>query len=182
MTFIDELLAESEVREKEVRIQMNKLKADQILAALAVLEQKAEEVNKLADDEIGIIEEYRQVELQKIEKKASWFAYQLEQFIRSTDEKTINLPHGAIKLRLGRDKIEIVNLDEFIPFAQRKNLLKQVPESFEPDLTKLKEYLQRNKFAPPGVVLTPAQTKFSYTTKGKDNGETEQSEIGTQAE
>jgi hypothetical protein len=176
MTFIDELLAESEIREAQERIQMNKLKADQILAALAVLEHSAEDVNKLCDTEISIIEEYRATELQKIEKKASWLAYQLEQFIRSTNEKTINLPHGVIKLRLGRDKIEIVNLDEFIPFAQRKNLLKQVPESFEPDLAKLRVYFQRNKFAPPGVILTPAQNKFSYTTKGKDNGETEQPE------
>ena len=183
MTFIDELLAEAEVKEKEERIQLSRLKADQILATLAVLEQSADNINKLADDEISIIEEYRATELQKIEKKASWLAYQLEQFIRSTDEKTINLPHGSIKLRLGRDKIEIVNMDEFIPFAQRKNLLKQIPESFEPDLAKLREYLLRNKFAPPGVVTTPASTKFSYTTKGeKRDGETEQSQTGTEVE
>lgn len=170
MTFIDELLAESEVREAQERIEMSRLRADQILAALAVLEQNAADVNKLCDDEISIIEEYRVTELQKIEKKASWLAYQLEQFIRSTDEKTINLPHGSLKLRLGRDKIEIRDHDQFIPFAERKGLLKQIPESFEPDISKLKDYIQQYKFTPPGVIVTPAATRFSYTTKGNNDG------------
>src|SRR5260221_8219567 len=107
VSFMDELLAESEVREKEQLLQMNRLRADQVLAALIILEQQADAVNTLADDEIKIIEEYRQVELQKIEKKASWLAWNLEQFVRGENKtdpacKSIALPHGALKLRLGR--------------------------------------------------------------------------------
>src|SRR5258705_10534103 len=103
VSFMDELLAESEVREKEQLLQMNRLKADQILAALIILEQKADDVNTLADDEIKIIEEYRQVELQKLEKKASWLAWNLEQFVRAENKndptlKSISLPHGNLKL------------------------------------------------------------------------------------
>ena len=178
MTFIDELLAEAEIKEKEERLEMSRLKADQILATLEVLEQNAADVNKLADTEISIVEEYRQVELQKIEKKASWLAYQLEQYIRSTEEKTINLPHGVIKLRLGRDKIEITDMDKFVPFAQRKNLLRHIPESFEPDMSKVYQYVKSTGVIPQGVMLTQATTKFSYTTKGKDNGK---EESGTEA-
>ena len=68
MTFIDELLLEAEAKEKEDRLEMNRLKADQILTALSVLEEKANDVNKLADDEIQLIEDYRQVEIQKLQK------------------------------------------------------------------------------------------------------------------
>lgn len=65
MTFIDELLAEAEIKEKEKRIEMSRLKVDQMLASLAVLEQNAADVNKLAEQEIAIIEEYRANELQR---------------------------------------------------------------------------------------------------------------------
>jgi phage host-nuclease inhibitor protein Gam len=177
VTFIDELLQEAEVKEKQQIEEMNKLRADQILSALTVLEQQAEDVNKLADDEISIIEEYRQSELGKIGKKTSWLAWQLEQFIKSANEKTMNLPHGTLKLRLGRDKVEITDIEKFIPFAQKKGLLREIPESYEPDLSKIHEYIKFSKVAPAGVTLIPAQNKFSYTTKkGNTNGKELQAE------
>jgi phage host-nuclease inhibitor protein Gam len=183
MTFIDELLLEAEIKEKDQLLQMSKIRADQILAAIAVLEQNVEEVNQLADAELKLIEEYRQVELQKIQKKMGWLEYNLEQFIRSTDEKTINLPHGAIKLRLGRDKVEITDLEKFTPFAERKGLLRLIPESSEPDLTKLLAYIKQTGVIPAGVAITPAQTKFSYKTlKGIRNGNGEKISAESSAE
>lgn len=180
MTFIDELLAEAEVKDKEQLLQMNRLRADQMLAALMVLEQQAEDVNKLADDETAIIETYRTIELGKIEKKMSWLEYNLEQFIRSTKDKTINLPHGALRLRMGRDKIEITDMEKFIPVAERKGLLKHIPESFEPDMQKVLAYVRQGGILPPGASLTPAQSRFSYTTlKGQTkngNGQEKPSE------
>src|SRR5258705_7313908 len=130
-SFMDELLAESEVKEKLQTLEMNRLRADQVLAALMILEQKAQDVNTLADDEIKIIEEYRQVELQKIEKKASWLAWNLEQFVRTENKndptcKSVSLPHGILKLRLGREKVQITDLDKFMPVAQKRGLLKQI--------------------------------------------------------
>src|SRR5258706_4197710 len=181
VSFMDELLAESEVREKEQLLQMNRLRADQILAALIILEQKADDVNTLADDEIKIIEEYRQVELQKIEKKASWLAWNLEQFIRLANQadptcKSMALPHGSLKLRLGREKVQITDMEKFMPVAQRRGLLKQIPEAYEPDLQKILMYVKAAGNIP-GVTLIPATTKFSYTTlKGKINGNGEATE------
>ncbi|TAK54027.1 MAG: hypothetical protein EPO24_13600 [Bacteroidetes bacterium] len=115
MTFIDELLAETEQRE----LQVNKVRADQLLMAITILEGKMDDVNKLCDDEMQIIESYRESEIAKLEKKCSWLAWNLEQFIRSTNEKTIKLPHGAIKLRLGRDKVEVSNMEVFLRRRQR---------------------------------------------------------------
>src|SRR5258706_3116332 len=182
-SFIDELLLESEQKEKQQLIEMNRLRADQILAALMVLEQQADAVNKLADDEVQIIEDYRQSELQKIEKKASWLAYNLEQYIRSTNEKTIILPHGKLKLHLGRDKVQIIDMEKFTKIAAARGLLRPIPESFEPDLQKILVYLKQNRLLP-GVALISAQTKFSYTTlKGSNgNGKAEQSEAGIEAD
>jgi hypothetical protein len=179
MTFIDELLAEAEIADAKVRIEMSRLRADQTLAALAVLEAQADEVNKLAEAEVKIIQDWRQQELQKVEKKAQWLEYQLEQFIRSSDDKTINLPHGTIKLRLGRDKAEITDQEKFLRVAESRGLLKSIPESYEPDMQKVVAYLKANSFLT-GVKLIPAQTKFSYTTKDKSNGKS--TETGTEAE
>lgn len=182
-SFIDELLAESEQKEKLQLIEMSRLRADQVLAALTVLEHQADEVNKLADDEIKIIEEYRQSELQKIEKKASWLAWQVEQYIRSTNEKTINLPHGKLKLHLGRDKVQIIDMDKFTKVAASRGLLRTISESYEPDLPKILDYLKQNRLLP-GVALIAAQSKFSYTTlKGTNgNGKTEQPETRAEVE
>ncbi len=173
MNFIDELLAESEVKEQQHLLQMNKLKADQILAALAVLEKQSDEVNKLANDELQIIEDYRATELEKIAKKAVWLEHNLEEFIRSTDEKTINLPHGSLKLRLGRDKLEITDLSAYLPFAKRKGLLRHVEASDQPDMLMLYNYFKLNNSIPAGVIVIPATAKFSYTTL-KCNGDGKQ--------
>ncbi len=180
MTFIDELLAESE--EKELK--MNKLRADQLLMAISVLETKMDDLNKLCDDEVIIIETYRESEIAKLEKRLSWLTWNLEQFIRSTNEKTINLPHGAIKLRMGRDKVEVSNMEVFLKKASTLGFLKVNPESYEPDLPKVLNYIKIRKTIPDGVTHTPAKTKFSYTTlKGDTNaGENEPSEIGVATE
>ncbi|MGA2624476.1 MAG: host-nuclease inhibitor Gam family protein [Bacteroidota bacterium] len=185
-SFMDELLAEAEIKEKEDRLEMSRLRADQVLAALAVLEKKAAEVNDLADEEAKLVEEFRESELQKIEKKASWLAWQLEGFIRSMNQqdpscKSIALPHGVLKLRLGRDKIEITNMETFVELAEKRGLLKTIPESFEPDMQKTLAYVKQNGFLA-GVTLIPAQSKFSYTTKGNGNGKAEQSEAGIEVE
>ena len=189
MTFIDELIAESEIRDKAHQLEMTKLRADQVLAALTVLETQADDVGKLCDAEIKIIEEYRAVEHQKLAKKMGWLEWQLEQFMRSTNaqtnEKTLNLAHGSIKLRMGRDKLEITDLEKYRPFAQSKGLLKQIPESYEPDMQKLQAHLKIYRTIPPGVSLIPAQTKFSYKTLRKEsngNRKETESEVGAEAE
>lgn len=172
-SFIEELLIEAEIKEKEQRIEMSRLRADQLLQALTVLEKQADAVNELCDSEVKLIEEYRMVELQKLQKKMDWLSWNLEQFIRSTGEKTINLPHGSLRVRLGRDKIEITDLQKFMQVAERYGLLKQIPEKIEPDMEKLKAHIKSGNLIPQGVSLTPAQTHFTYNTKGNGNGKEE---------
>ena len=55
-SFMDELLAEVEQKEQQVKIELDRLKADQLLMAVAKLESQMEDVNSLADDEIKLIE------------------------------------------------------------------------------------------------------------------------------
>ncbi len=187
MTFIDELLAEAEVADGKKQIEVNKLRADQLLMALSVLEDKASEINTLVDSEIALFEDFRNAEISKLDKKMSWLAFQLEGFMKGTGEKTLSLPHGELKMRKGRDRIEITDMEKFLPIAQARGLLRSVPESFEPDMRTLLEYAKYSGVTPPGCSLIPASTKFTYKTKGGTNGscgidERKQAEVGTGSE
>ena len=172
MNFIEELLLEAEQREQERMVEMNKLRADQMLAAMELIESQVNDVMNLADEEIALIEEYRKTEIDKLEKKRSWLCWQLEQFIRSTDEKTINLPRGQIKLRQGRQKVQVIDMDKFLKVGEKLNLLRKVPESYEPDLQAIHQHIKMTGEIPRGVDVIPGETKFSYSLKrgGNNNG------------
>ena len=89
MNFMDELLAEVEEKEEKRKLELDRLRADQLLTAIGTLEQRADEINELADSEIKLVEEYRSVELAKVQKKISWLAWNLEQFIRSRERRRL---------------------------------------------------------------------------------------------
>jgi phage host-nuclease inhibitor protein Gam len=183
MTFIDKLLEEADVADIKRKLEMDKLRADQLLMAITVLERKLDEVNELSDKEFALIKEFQTGESEKLNKKISWLKWNLEQFILSTDDKTINLPHGQLKIRLGRDKIEVADMDKFLKTAAERGFLRTIPESYEPDLRAIVEHVRRTGEIPPGVELIPAQTKFScITKKGKTNEQRKQTEAGTPAE
>ncbi len=172
MNFIEELLQEAEIREKEYKEEMDKLKADQMLTAVEKIEIQMREVIEIADEEIKLIADYRKEELDKLEKKRSWLCWQLEQFIRSTGEKTITLPHGQIKLRQGRQKVQVIDMDKFLKVGERYNLLRKIPESYEPNLQAIHQHIKMTGEIPIGVDVIPAETKFSYSLKrgGNNNG------------
>jgi hypothetical protein len=95
--------------------------------------------------------------------------------MRASGEKTVNLPHGSMKLRLGRDKVEITDLQQFLNNKSNQKFLKVIPESYQPDTQEIVKYVKRTGDLPDGVNLIPAETKFSYTTiRSNTNGKDEQ--------
>ena len=184
--WLQELLDAQEAVNEKRRLEMNKVMADRALAAIKVLEEQADEATAVAEEEFSLIDQWRQSELMKIQKKISWLSWNLENFVKATSIKTLNLVHGTIKIRMGKNRIEVVDLEKFLPVGQRLGLVRRIEEHFEPDLVKIHEYV-KTKAIPPGVLLTPAQSKFSYKTNRKgnsnDNGneEREQTEAGSSA-
>lgn len=166
MNFIDELLAKAEVADAKHLIEVNKFRADQLLMAISLLEGRSDEINTMVDAEVALFEEYRTVEISKLDKKISWLAWNLEQYMKGTGEKSLALPHGDLKLRKGRDKIEITDMEKFLPIAEAKGLLRTVPESYEPDMRAVTDYAKYSGVTPPGCSLIPASNKFTYKTKG----------------
>ena len=171
MNFIDELLEESEQAEAERRLEMNKLRADQLLMAIQVLESKLDEVSTMTTEEIQLIENYRKNEQGRLEKRVRWFVWNLEQFMRSTGEKTMNLPHGILKLRLGRDKIEIADLQQFLKNSDNQRFLKLIPESYQPDVQAIGQHIKKTGELPQGINHIPAEVKFHYSTITRSNND-----------
>lgn len=172
--FIEELLAETEAADKKRAIELDRLSADQILAAIAKLEEGMAEINDLCDKELKLVEEYRSNELARLDKKRSWLEFNLDGFMRSTGEKTLRLPHGVLKLRKGRDRAVVVVLEQFLKVGPKMGLVRTVPEELAPDLQAIVNHIKTTGEIPAGVEYIAADTKFSYTTLSK--GETDERE------
>ena len=172
MNFLDELLKEAEEADEKKRIQMSKVRCDQVLQSIAVLEAKVEEVNNIAEHEQKIIADWQESEKGKVERQISWLARQCEDYIRSSGDKTIQLPHGKLSLRAGKAKVSIVDEAAFMLIAEKKGLVRVKPEEKLPDLLKIHEFIKAHGFPPAGVSYTPATMNFSFKTKrGEDNVE-----------
>lgn len=177
--FIEELLFEAEQADQEKRIEMDRLRADQLLSAVGVLESQMSDVNVLVDKEIRLLEEYRSNELSRLEKKRSWLVFNLEGFMRSTGEKTIRLPHGTLKLRKGKDRIAVVAMERFLAIGKKMGLLRTVPESVSPDIQAILTRIKTTGDIPDGIEFIPGEPKFTYSTNGgKDDTEREQQAEG----
>ena len=182
MNFLDELLKEAEEADEKKRIEMSKVRCDQVLQSIAVLESKVDEVNNIAEHEQKIITEWQQSENSKLERQIAWLARQCEEYIRASGDKTIQLPHGKLSLRAGKAKVSIVDEAAFMRIAEKQGLVRVKPEEKLPDLLKIHEFIRINRFPPAGVSYTPATVNFSFKTKrGEENGE-QSSESRTAAE
>ena len=105
----------------------------------------------------------------------------LESFIREKKEKTIALPNGTLKMHKKPDKVEIENLDLFLKKA-KPEMLTVVPESYKPDMNKIKNYI-KSKPVPPGIKITEGKEEFTYKLREEseeENGRTK--ETGVRAE
>jgi hypothetical protein len=182
-SWLQELLDQEEIREEKQKLEMSKIMADRALAAIAVIEGKINEVNEIAEKEITLIQQWNLSEVEKLQKKIDWLVWNLENYMKGTGEKTISLPHGKIAFRMGRDRYEVVDLPRFLPIGQKLGLVRVTPAKTEPDLLAIANYTKLNGGKPPvGVMLTPAQSKFTYKTKGtsdaNERNDDQQTETG----
>jgi hypothetical protein len=181
-------LAEIESSSEEKRLELTRLQADQCLAKIGELELKLADVESLAAEEQMLIEKYRQAESDRIMKRIQWLAVSLEAFMRehnkAVGDKSLQLPHGQLKLRQQRDRIVVENAELLMPTASKLKLVRVIPESFEIDQLKLIRYVKSTGEIPAGTKLIEGDTKFSYTTiKGAENERTErqQAEVGIES-
>lgn len=170
-SFIDDLIKEAEEKD-ELRtaayydlllLEIGNLQ-DQIVDNFSEVEKEIELINRFVLSKNSILQ-----------NKIDWLSKKLEAYIKEKGEKTIDLPHGTLKMHKRQDKIEISDLDLFLKHA-KKEMLSVIPEQLKPDLNKIKS-LVKGRFIPAGVKVIPGEIEFSYKIK-KDGENGRQEEIG----
>jgi phage host-nuclease inhibitor protein Gam len=164
--FMDDLLAE--VEEKE-RIQSDAL-CDLTLMEISDLETKIARTFATAEEEQTLIQDFALRRTSKLQERIDFLSRKLESYLRESGQKTITLPHGAIKIRKKPDRIEIDDLQTFLLHAS-SDMLNTVPEQVKPDITGIKSWIRMTGGKlPPGVRVVEGTESFSYKLKDNTNG------------
>ena len=176
--FMEELLAESEQKDAE----QTEAFFDLQLLQIQQLQEKIAYHFAEAKKEVDIINQWALNKNHALQVKIEWIEKKLEAFIRERKVKTLDLPHGVLKLHKKQDKVEITDMSLFLQNAPAE-VLTVVPEQIKPDLTVLKKFL-KSSFKPiPGTIVTAGKEEFSYKLNNKKEDEDGgQEEVGVTAQ
>ena len=161
-TFIDDLLAEAEVKENDEALAYY----DLVVKEIARLESEITTVTSNTNREVAIIKDWALDRNVKFFDRIEFLQKKLEAFIRTQDKKTIELPHGTLKLRAKPDKVEITDMELFMKSAT-KDMVIIKPEEIKPSLTNIKKWIKMTTKVPDGVAVIEGKTEF--TLKLKEN-------------
>ena len=159
-TFIDDLLAEAELKEADEAL----AHYDLVVREVARLEGEIAAVTSNTDREVQIIKSWALDRNVKFFDRIEFLQLKLESFIRAQNKKTIELPHGTLKLRAKQDKVEITDLELFMKSAT-KDLIIIKPEEIKPSLTSIKKWYKMTSKLPDGVAVIEGKTEFTLKLK-----------------
>jgi len=131
---------------------------------LWIIRQKEKELNKYKSIAEGSINR-TQLWLERKEKNfnstISFLSNQIKYYLKSNGIKSLSLPNGTIGLRKRPDTLEIANEKLFYENA-KVEFLRHTPESYEPDLKAIKNFINKSNEIPKGVILKSQEPKFFY--------------------
>lgn len=164
--FIDELLREAEQKETQLTYEY----ADLILLEIKSLQSKINQVNETVKKEIQILEDWALNKSVKYQDRIEFLENKLNQFILKSKERTIDLANGTIRLRKGREKLEVFDMNLLLANKYSPELIR-IKEEVKPDLQKIRDFINRSGKVPNGVKIIPGkENEFSYKIKGGPNG------------
>ncbi|MAT59745.1 MAG: hypothetical protein CMF23_17365 [Ignavibacteriae bacterium] len=161
--FLDELLEEVEQKED----QQTEVFIDLLLLRIKSLQDEIADNFSNADKEIEIIKNWALSKNTVLQERINLIEKQLEQFARSSDKKTIDLPNGILKIRKSPDKAEVVDLELFLKKAT-SDLITVIPEQIKPNLKGIKNFIKMTTKVPEGVKVIEGKDEFSYLIKTED--------------
>ncbi len=172
LEFIEQLLRDAEEKEKK----LTQANYDLLLVEIGKLNGEIKKNFDEADKEIEIIKSWALVKNSKLQEKIEYLERKLEAYIREEGLKTIDLPHGVLKMYKKQDKVEITDMETFLKSATSE-IVSVVPETIRPDLNKIKSFIKTCRKIPAGITLIEGKESFTYKLKnGKEenkNGNTE---------
>lgn len=169
---IEQILAPAH-NDKEPFTVDNMEKANWCLLKLAKIRREQHEAQQLAQGQIERIQTWLGEQNAKADKEAERFeemlrSYHQRELDANPKAKTISLPHGVLKARLGQPRFEIM-ADTFLTWAKenRPELIRTKEEPKKDELKKLAVVNAGKAIDPdtgeaiPGVTVLPAEVKYS---------------------
>ena len=179
VNFLDELLQEAELKEEE----QTEAYFDLLLLQIKQLTKQIEYNFSQSEKECSMINSFVLHKNAQLQEKIRWLELKLQSFIVEKKEKTISLPNGTLKMHKKPDKVEIENLELFLKKA-KPEMLTIVPESYKPDMNKIKAFI-KTKPVPAGVKVIEGREEFSYKIREEseeENNNGREKETGTGVE
>jgi len=127
------------------------------------LEEEIAQTFNNAEEEAKIVKDWALKHNSAAQDKINLLKLKLEAFIRQEGKKTIDLPHGSLKIRKLPDKVEISDMELFLESANQE-VVTIVPETVKPDLTKIKAYIRSTGHILPGLTVVEGKDDFKLTT------------------
>jgi hypothetical protein len=171
--FLDELLEEVEAKE----VSLHLAHVDLVLGEISNLEEQIAKNFDETEKEKAILDDWTLRKNSKLQERIDWMSRKLEAFMNEQPEntKTIEVKNGKLLRRKQPNKIEIVDMDEFMSNNNLYQLGTLQPEILKPNLNMIKAYINSTNRLPLGVRVIEGTEKFSIklnNNKGKDNGKT----------
>lgn len=163
-SFIDDLLVEAEATEQKDALAYY----DLVIAEITRLEADISEVNSNCNAEIELIRDWALNRSVGFQDRIDFLKLKLEAYIRKQEKKTIDLPHGVLKLRQSPDKVEVSDVDLFLANAN-KDMVTITPEQIKPSLTAIKKWMKMTTKIPEGVTVIGGKETFSLKLKEIQN-------------
>lgn len=171
--FLDELLQEAELKEEA----QSEAYFDLLLLQIKQLTKQIEYNFSESEKECSLINNFVLHKNAQLHEKINWIELKLETFIKESNQKTISLPNGALKMHKKPDKVEIEDLELFLMKA-KPEMLTIVPEQIKPNLNAIKSYI-KTKPVPPGIKFIEGVAEFSYTLSKGELENAREKETGT---
>lgn len=161
---IDEILSE----DKEISFDDThpEIQITKFLYAIRFIEREMEKMKVNAENMIAEINNWLEKKLESKQKQIEFMCNHMKNYLSQKGLKSLTLPSGNIGFRKQPDKVEIIDVDAFFEKATF-DLIRVVPEKFEPDLAAIKAKIKENGEIPAGVDLITPESKFYYKLNGK---------------
>jgi phage host-nuclease inhibitor protein Gam len=153
---------------------------DLCLMKIRDLKREVGKTLTLADEEAKIIHEWALSTCVKKQERIAYLESELDAYIRARKLKTIDLPHGTLKIRRRPDRVEISDIDEFLSHATPL-MLTTIPERMRPDLLNIRCHVQERGEVPPGVSYIKGEEGFSYKLKETNGNGTDEAGSGAES-
>jgi len=134
----------------------NESHADSLLWHYTKADQEKQEALRLAQQQIDKINNWLDLELNKINGRIEWLETGLKTFMSTTDKKTVKLPNGSLQTRQLPDRFEFA--DGFMEAYQQ---FKREKITYSLDKAAVKKHYKDTGEILEGLEVVPGDISFS---------------------